>query len=207
MSGVAIYMEGGGDRKDAKAAKTAIRQGMDALLYPLKSAARARALHWKLVPCGGRNEAFRRFRDAASNEDDAIVVLLVDAEGPVNGAPSSHLQARDRWDMSFADGNTIHLMVQAMETWIVADPAALSTYYGQNFNGNVLPRAVNLELVPKAVVAQALKLATERTTKGRYHKIRHASELLKRIDVERVKARCPHCAQLFRVIGQMIDSD
>ena len=206
MSGVAIYMEGGGDRKDAKAAKAALRQGMDALLQPLKDAARAKALRWKLVPCGGRDKAFRRFRDAASNEDDTIVVLLVDAEGPVNGAPSSHLQARDRWDMGFADGNTIHLMVQTMETWIVADPAALSTYYGQNFNGNVLPRAVNLELVPKAVVAQALKQATDRTRKGRYHKIRHASELLKRIDVERVKARCPHCARLFNVLGRMIDT-
>ena len=61
MSGVAIYMEGGGDGKDAKAA---LRQGMDALLQPLKEAARAKALHWKLVPCGGRDKAFRGFRSA-----------------------------------------------------------------------------------------------------------------------------------------------
>ena len=119
MNGVAIYMEGGGDGRDTKAA---LRQGMDALLQPLKEAARAKALHWKLVPCGGRGETFRRFRNAAVNGDDAIVVLLVDAEGSVDGAPHLHLQSRDGWDMQFAGEDTINLMVQTMETWIVADP-------------------------------------------------------------------------------------
>ena len=108
--------------------------------------------------------------------------------------------------MQFAGEDTINLMVQTMETWIVADPDALSTYYGQNFNGNVLPGRTNLEEVAKREVARVLNQATERTTKGRYHKIRHASDLLKRIDVERVKQRCPHCARLFNVLGRMIDA-
>ena len=203
MSGVAIYTEGGGDRRDAKAA---IRQGMDRLLQPLKDAARARALHWKLVPCGGRDEAFRRFRDAVGNGDDAIVVLLVDAERPVSGAPHLHLQSWDEWNMDFADEDMIHLMVQTMETWMAADPDALSRYYGQNFNGNVLPRRTNLEEVAKADIERALKRATEHTQKGRYHKVKHASDLLKQIDVERVKARCPHCARLFDKLGPMIDA-
>ena len=184
MSGVAIYMEGGGDGKSAKAA---IRQGMDALLRPLKDAARAKALHWKLVPCGARNEAFRGFRNAVGNGADAFVVLLVDAEGPVNGAPRSHLQSRDGWDMGFADEDTIHLMVQVMETWIVADPDALNRYYGRSFNSNVLPKGENLEREPRADVERVLNQATDRTRKGRYHKIRHASDLLKQIDVGRVR--------------------
>ena len=203
MSGVAIYMEGGGDGKDAKAA---LRQGMDALLQPLKEAARAKALHWKLVPCGGRNKALQGFRNAAVNGDDAIVVLLVDAEGPVDRAPHLHLQSRDGWNMDFADEDTINLMVQTMETWIVADPGALSTYYGQNFNGNVLPSRENLEEVAKADVARVLDQATEHTRKGRYHKIKHASDLLKRIDVVKVKQRCRHCERLFNVLGRMIDA-
>ena len=61
-------------------------------------------------------------RNAAGNGDDAFVVVLVDAEKPVDRAPHLHLQSRDGWDMGFADGNTIHLMVQVMETRIVADP-------------------------------------------------------------------------------------
>ena len=202
MSGVAIYMEGG-DGKDTKAA---LRQGMDALLHPLKEVARARALHWKLVPCGGRDKALQGFRNAAVNGDDAIVVLLVDAEGSVDRAPHLHLQSRAGWNMDFADEDTINLMVQTMETWIVSDLDALSRYYGQNFNGNVLPSRENLEEVAKEEVARALNRATEHTTKGCYHKIRHASDLLKRIDVERVKQRCPYCARLFNVLGRMIDA-
>ena len=201
MSGVAIYMEGGGDGKGTRAA---LRQGMDALLQPLKDAAREKALHWKLIPCGGRDKAFLRFRDAANHGDDAIILLLVDAEGPVNRSPRSYLESRDGWAMQFADSDTVHLMVQTMETWIVADPGTLGTYYGQNFNGNVLPRREDLEMEPKVDVSQALERATERTPKGRYHKIKHASALLKRIDVERVKDRCPHCKRLFNVLGQMI---
>ena len=203
MSGVAIYMEGGGVSRDAKGD---LRRGMETLLQPLKEAARAKVLHWKLVACGARNEAFRRFRNAVSNGDNAIVVLLVDAEDPVNGTPRQHLQSRDEWDMQFADEDMIHLMVQAMETWIVADLDALRTYYGQNFNGKVLPRAKNLEDVAKADVERKLKQAIRRTTKPRYHKIKHGSALLKRIDVEKVKDRCPHCARLFDVLGRMIDS-
>lgn len=205
MSGVAIYMEGGGDGKGTRAA---LRQGMDALLQPLKDAARAKVLHWKLVACGARNEAFRRFRNAVSNGDNAIVVLLVDAEKPLpaDRGPRQHLQSEDKWDLQFADEDMIHLMVQAMETWIVADLDALRTYYGQNFNGNALPRAKNLEDVAKADVGRKLKQATKRTTKGPYDKIKHARDLLKRIEVEKVRERCPHCARLFNVIGRMIDT-
>ena len=139
MSGVAIYMEGGGDGKSAKAA---IRQGMDALLRPLKDAARAKALHWKLVRAVRVTRRFEVFKmpSATVTMPSAIVVLLVDAEWPVNGAPRSHLQSRDGWGMGFADEDTIHLMVQVMETWIVADPDALSRYYGRSFNSNVLPK-------------------------------------------------------------------
>ena len=132
-------------------------------------------------------------------------MLLVDAEGPVDEDPRSHLQLRDEWDMQFAEEDTVHLMVQTMETWIVSDSDVLSRYYGQNFNKNMLPTAANLEEVAKADVARALDQATIRTLKGRYHKIRHASDLLKRIDVEKVKARCPHCKRLFDELKQMID--
>ena len=203
MSGVAIYMEGGGVSRDAK---EDLRRGMETLLQSLKDAARAKVLHWKLVACGARNEAFRRFRNAVNNGDDATVVLLVDAEDPVKGTPRQHLQSRDGWDMQFADEDTVHLMVQTMETWIVADTDALGTYYGQHFNGKVLPRAKNLEEVARADVERKLKQAIKRTMKPRYHKIKHASDLLKRIDVERVKDRCPHCVRLFDVIGKMIDA-
>ena len=111
MKGVAIYMEGGGDGPNGKAA---LRIGMDALLRPLKEIAQRNRLRWRLVPCGGRDAAFKRFRNAA-NRDDAIVALLVDSEGPVSATPTLHLAQRDSWHLQFADGDAIHLMVQVMD--------------------------------------------------------------------------------------------
>ena len=200
---VAIYMEGGGDGGSTKAA---LRQGMDAMLKQLKQAAREKAMRWKLVCCGPRQEAFIRFRDAVRNGNDTVVVLLVDAEGPVEQEPRGHLLSRDGWNLNFLNDDAVHLMVQTMETWIVADPEALGEYYGQNFNAGVLPRRPNLEEVPKADVERFLNRATAGTQKGRYHKIRHASDLLQRMDAEKVKAKCRHCQRLFIELEQMIDA-
>ena len=204
MSDIAIYMEGGGE---GNATKAALRQGMDTFLQPIKEAARDKALPWKLVCCGPRNEAFQRFQNAVNSSADAVNVLLVDSEGPVkHQSVRRHLQARDKWNLSFTPEETVHLMVQTMETWIVADLAALSQYYGQGFGTSKLPKATNLETVPKPTVERSLGEATEDTQKGRYHKIRHASDLLKLIDVESVKARCDHCQRLFDDLGQIVEA-
>lgn len=203
MSGVAIYMEGGGRGPGTRAA---LRRGMDTLLEPLKQAARDKSMRWKLVCCGPRGEAFRSFRNAVRNGEVAIVLLLVDAEGPVAAGPCEHLQARDKWDMTGVDARSVHLMVQMMEAWIVADVDALSRYYGQGFNAGALPRAADLESVAKREVDRSLRRAIERTGKGRYQKIAHASDLLQRIDAETVKARCRHCQRLFDELGRMIDA-
>ena len=196
-------MEGGGK---GNATKTTLRQGMERFLQPLKEAARNKELSWKLVCYGSRNETFKRFRDAVNSSADAVNVLLVDAEGPVKRSARDHLRDQDKWNLSFTSGETVHLMVQTMEAWIVADSAALNSYYGQGFRANKLPRATNLETVPKPTVEHSLSEATKDTQKGRYHKIRHASDLLKLIDVKSVKERCAHCQRLFDDLRRIVDA-
>ena len=201
MNGVTIYMEGGGRGKESR---SALRVGMDEFLCRLKAAARAKGWRWKLVCCGPRGDALRGFQYAVTQGGDTVSVLLVDAEGPVTKPVRGHLHDRDGWDLGFAEDDAVHLMAQTMETWIVADSAALARYYGQGFNENALSNRKNLEEEPKANVERALNQATERSGKGRYHKIRHASDLLQRIDVERAQDRCPHCRRLFDVVGRML---
>lgn len=92
-------------------------------------------------------------------------------------------------------------MVQVMETWIVADTDALEKYYGRGFRPNQLPRRQDLEEVSKESVATALERTTAETTKGTYHKIRHASDLLARLDPKRVKERCRH----FRTMWEWLE--
>lgn len=92
-------------------------------------------------------------------------------------------------------------MAQAMEAWLLCDPEALASYYGQGFRTNALPGRKNIEEVPKEKLLSILNQATEKTTKGRYHKIWHCRDLLIRIDPAKVRARAPHCERLFQVLA------
>jgi hypothetical protein len=194
-------MEGGGDSNNGRAA---LRRGMDAFLAELKQAARNRRWGWKLACVGSRDNAFRAFRNATERCDGGVVILLVDAEDPVREAPRPHLHRRDGWELGFAQERSVHLMVQTMEAWIVADGDKLAAYYGQGFRKTALPGTPNLESVSKQTIERALEIATQATTKGRYQKIRHASQLLERVRPERVRERCAACGRLLDFLREVL---
>ena len=203
MTGIAIYMEGGGE---GGANRAALRTGMNRFLKELRQAAGRKRLRWKIVACGSRNDALRGFKNAVHQAPDWLSFLLVDAEASVRHLPRAHLEALDNWDLSFVTEDWVHLMVQTMETWIVADPECLATYYGQRFRPNRLPSRPDLEEEPKARVAARLRDATANTTKGVYHKIHHASDLLAAIDPDAVRHRCRHCDRLFNKLAGLIEA-
>ena len=204
MNGITIFMEGGGSALGS----AAIRQGMGEFLTSVRSAARKKGIVWNLVPCGSRENTFARFSESLDPAQDAVArILLVDAEAVVAATdPRVHLRNQDGWDLTGVPADTIHLMVQVMETWIVADPDALGRYYGRNFVPGRLPSPTGLENRPKAQIETALRNATKRTKKGSYHKIKHASKLLGRIDPAKVRARCPHCSRLFEELDRIIEA-
>ena len=205
MRGIAVYLEGGGPGPDTR---EALRRGMDGFLGDLRTRARAREMNWKLVACGGRDEAFAAWNSPTADTRYPIRLLLVDSEGPVSSGFAEHLAGRpeDRWPISPVDEERIHLMIQFMETWIAADPAALTRFYGAGFRAEALPRQHRLEGVRKKQIEAALNKATKATRRGRYHKTRHAPALLARIAPGRVRERCPACDRLFRVVGDLIQA-
>ncbi len=95
---IAIYIEGGGDT--AQTLKP-FRTGMSAFLKPVVDIVRQKRIRWRVIPCGGRKEAYDAFVDAVENEPDVFNVLLVDSEDQVAADASlwTHLQNRqgDRW--------------------------------------------------------------------------------------------------------------
>lgn len=198
-----IYFEGGGDQA---AQRTLLRQGMNEFLKDLRNAANNKGIRLDAIPCGGRQAAYKAFINAVTNAPDGtLCLLLVDSEEAVSGEPRIHLNRRDGWTFQNIDADQIHLMAQTMETWIVADPETLKGFYGQHFLANTLPRAQNLEEVAKRDIETALERATERTQKGSYHKIKHGSELLRKISPEKTKTRCPHCRRFFQDIFRFIN--
>lgn len=200
MSGIAVYMEGGGDSKEGKAR---LRQGMSEFLRKVVSQTKP---GWRVVACGSRNGPHDAFQNANQTSPETFSVLLVDSEGPVTQPPRTHLKQRDRWTLTGISDDSIHLMIQVMETWIIADADSVATYYGQHFLKNALPRAQNLEGIEKERIYDALKHATAKTLKGQYHKIGHAAALLEMIDPAIVRRRCPSCHRLFATLTQRIDA-
>lgn len=204
MNGIAIYVEGGGDGHQQKAT---LRQGFDGLLSPWKEKARSKRLHWKLVCAGDGRATFDAWQYALSARGNLVSALLVDSETALPNLPRgpaarvAHLAQRG-WAMGQTPADRVHLMVQCMEAWIVADPEALEQFYGQGFLRNALPARANLEDEPKPNLLGRLDHATRSTQKGTYQKIRHASPLLQAIDPSKVAARCAH----FGVLTGWLDA-
>ena len=67
-----------------------------------------------------------------------------------------------------------------------------------------LPKHAQLESVAKSTIAHGLEQATKDTKKGRYHKIRHASDILMRVNPDTVQRRCPHCKRMFDSVEHLI---
>lgn len=133
-----------------------------------------------------------------------LSILLVDSETAVASLPKAHLKTRDDWDLTGVPEEHVHLMAQVMETWFVADPASVKAYYGKDVNEGALPKHAQPESVARAAVAAGLENATKDSKKGRYHKIKHGSDLLARISPDTVKQKCPHCKRLFDSVEALL---
>jgi len=189
---VVVYVEGGGDLVSQR---RVLRQGFDQLFSAWRNRAPLMGYSLRFVCCGMREQAYEDFRAALQAYPGRINALLVDAEAPLAGTTArhraAHLEQQDRWDLSGIEFECVHLMVQCMEAWIVADPDALAEFYGQGFARRSLPVRPNLEEEPKADLLDKLARAIRNTNKAEYDKIRHGSQLLQRIDAAKVAARCP----------------
>ena len=125
MSAV-IYIEGGGDRDENLA--RLFRRSWTKFF----EAAGLEGRMPRVVRGGGRARTFDLFQTAIGNpRPGRVPLLLVDSEADAAAGHSAwrHLQARDGWDRPpGARNDQAFLMVQVMETWLVADRNALNGY-------------------------------------------------------------------------------
>lgn len=190
---VRIYVEGGGN---LGALRSECRRGFAEFFAKFIP----RGKQPRVIACGSRNEALDDFRTALRKYRDEHVVLLVDAEAPVdpNHAIWTHLKQRDDWDPpAGATEENTHLMVQCMESWFLADPETLTAYFGQGFQASALPRNPDIEAVAKQHIFRALEAATRQTrTKGPYSKGGHSFAILAMLDPAKVRHASPHAERL-----------
>jgi hypothetical protein len=136
----------------------------------------------------------RQFRAAVEIEPDKHPLLLVDSERAfAEEATWAHLQVEGaEWTKpTAAEDHHGHLMVQLMETWLVADVERLAEFYPEGFRRGQLP-IEDLEAIPKAEIFAAI----DRATQDKYRK-RDAYQLLEGTDPKAVEAACPTAKRFF----------
>lgn len=196
---IRLYIEGA--PKGSEAAR--MREGFRTFLAPLYQLAQQNGFKFHApIMCGDGPNAYKDFKIALGCHKNALVFLLVDAEGPVKDGigPWAHLKLDS---LGLTDSHC-HLMAQVMEAWLIADKEALADFYQRNFNENALPQNPQVEDIPKNDLFEGLRRATEKTQKDCYHKTRHAPEILKRLDVTKVRQAAPHCDRLFKTLTDIM---
>lgn len=153
-----LYIEGGESKED----QIRCREGFRKLIGKLGFAEGKKMP--RLSACGGRNSAFDDFKTAhGSSKEGDYIAMLIDSEDPVADGEKTweHLKTRDNWDRpAGADDEQVLLMTTCMETWIVADRAALTEHYGHKLQENALPPLIDLENRNRKEVHHKLTQAT-----------------------------------------------
>ena len=197
-----VYVEGGGSGGPLR---RALREGFRAFFEKagLKRFPR-------VVACGSRKDAYDDFCAAIERPSVDFAALLVDSEGPVNATTAwAHLKERDGWNRpDSATEQNVHLMVQVMESWFLADRDCLASHFGNGFRASALPAPQrDVEDVAKEDVGRALDESTRHSRKGRYSKGRDSFELLSQLDAAKVIEASPHARRLVETLADVMGGD
>jgi hypothetical protein len=181
---IRIYFEGDG----------ALKPGFHAFLCEIYE--RASALRCSIRLIAAEGTPVQDYMTALKLHAEAWNVLLLDSE---DGPPSGELHLRGQ--LPIAKRESIFWMVQAMESWFLADITAMHSYYGtEGFKKSGLPANPKVEEIPKLDVLKGIKQATRKTGRGEYHKTHHAPALLQLIDPAKVRKAAPNCERIFRTL-------
>ncbi len=193
---VTVFLEGGGDTERQK---TECRRGFQQLFA---KAGFTRPKSPTLVACGGRQQAFNKFKAALAVHQNAYLILLVDSEDPVANADESpdadaawrHLKKRDGWERpAHAANDQAQLMATCMETWVMADQQALRAFFGQHLQTSALLPPLNLETRGRHEVQDALQHATRNCGRDRgYAKGKRSFAVLAELNPGTLQQHLPH---------------
>lgn len=195
-----VYLEGGGDSKDLH---SRCREGFSHLLRSCGFSGRMP----RLTAGGGRNATFDDFQIAHRSKGDSdFIAMLIDSEEPLSDPETTwpHLEKHDGWKRpDGASNKQVLFMTTCMETWIVADRAALSAHFGSKLQVSALPASDNLESRPRQDIQRKLTHAT-RNCVNAYEKGARSFELLGKLSPPTLQAHLPSFRRVVRVLDEKL---
>ena len=134
------------------------------------------------------------------------VALLIDSEDRVSDIEETweHLRQTDKWQRPRdALNDQVLLMTTCMETWIVADQAALREHFGQGLRPNALPSPTNLESRPTGDVQNRLENAT-RGCAAPYTKGPRSYEVVGKLNPDTLESHLPSFGRARRILADRL---
>ena len=191
-----LYLEGGGDSKELHAR---CREGFRRLLERCGFQGRMP----RLVACGGRDMTFSDFNFAHAGGIADFVAMWIDSEDLLGEleATWAHLKARDDWNQSAGSTDELVLfMTTCMETWLVADGAALREHFGSQLQDSALPPLHDLEKRGCHDVQGKLTHAT-RNCPNAYAKGKRSFEVLGKLTPAVLEQHLPSFVRIRRILN------
>lgn len=143
---------------------------------------------------GGKSIVVNHF---LNNKFEAKSLLLFDLDGPDDS------REKDIVDYKLiAQKENVFYMVQEMESWFLSQPFVLDEFYGPTKTGHKLSDKLKGKDVQQiSDPKKELKTITSQLNKGeRYHEIKHAVELLKRLDATQLESDFPDFRKLIECL-------
>lgn len=125
--------------------------------------------------------------------------MLVDSEEPVASGDSvrQHLWKRDQWKMpGGVRDEQLHLFVQVMESWFLADPEGCAKHLKKGFRSQDLSGRP-IESVSKKDVYQSLAKAVGEIAAKSYSKGQHSFGVIACLDPAKVEQASPSAKRLL----------
>jgi len=160
---VTLFIEGTPDDKNGN-----LRQGFGKLVEQ-----KLRGQMPRIIMSDDKVSAIRKFK---SDKLSTQKFLLVD----LDGKEDTKAPQLKKFDL---DGATAFFMIQELEAWFISQADILNLYYGIDIKSKVSPRDPKSIDNPSDLLAQL----TKKTKKGEYHKVKHATDLLKMLKLTDVE--------------------
>jgi len=161
----------------------------------------------RLFACGPRNETFDDFKVAiAGGTAGDYVAMWIDSEDPMADPEATweHLRHRDHWARpADASDDQVLFMTTCMETWIVADHAALADHYGHNLQISAVPPLVDLESRSRHAIQDALFHAT-RNCSNAYKKGERSFDILSGLTPGTLVQHLPSFVRVRRILDEKL---